>query len=338
MTGRPSSAPVAELSCRPVLGVGEVRPGDDLADLLRDRADLRDGDVLVVTSKVVSKAEGRTTDRDRDEAVAAETDRVVARRGGTTIARTHHGLVLASAGVDASNVEPGTLVLLPADPDASAAALREDIGADGGPNVAVVVGDTAGRAWRAGQTEMAIGLAGLPPLLDHAGRSDAHGNRLTVTAPAVADELAATADLVAGKLSGCPAVVVRGLRDLVLPRHHHGPGATALVRPEDADMFGLGAREAVRHALAGSGRRGFGAPAPPEVLVDALGDIGVAGTVAPDGAVEAELAAGAGREGARRQGADAARSRALAHAHGWACEQHDRPGAGLRLRFRPDVP
>ncbi len=179
---------------------------------------------------------------------------------------------MAAAGVDASNVEAGTLVLLPVDPDASARALREALGRRWGVDVAVVVTDTAGRAWRAGQTDVALGAAGLVVLDDHGGRTDPYGNPLVVTAPAVADEVASAAELATGKLSGSPAALVRGLGGFVLPAGEHGPGGAALVRDEAEDLFGLGAREAVLTALE-EGRtsaRGFGAPATPEELGAAL--------------------------------------------------------------------
>jgi coenzyme F420-0:L-glutamate ligase/coenzyme F420-1:gamma-L-glutamate ligase len=260
----------------PVDGVGEVGRGDDLAALLVDAlgpAGLADGDILVVTSKVVSKAEGRCLEGTKETAVAAETDRVLAVRGDTRIVRTRHGLVLAGAGVDASNTAAGTSLTLPVDPDASAVRLRESLLDATGRNVAVVVSDTAGRAWREGQTDIAIGAAGLQVLDDHAGRTDGYGNVLAVTAPAVADELAAAGDLVKGKLSRRPAAVVRGLAARVLPPGEHGPGARALVRAESHDMFGLGAREAVLAALTedGPSARGFGAPAGASVLAQHLG-------------------------------------------------------------------
>jgi coenzyme F420-0:L-glutamate ligase/coenzyme F420-1:gamma-L-glutamate ligase len=229
--------------------VGEVAEGADLAALL-DGTRLDDGDVVVVTSKIVSKAEGRVTDRPKEEALAEETVRVVARRGPTTIARTRHGLVMAAAGIDASNVTAGRLVLLPRDPDASARRLRRTLAERRGVDVGVVVTDTAGRAWRVGQTDIAIGAAGLAVVDDHAGRVDAYGNLLAVTLPAVADEIAGAAELATGKLSMSPVSVVRGLSHLVLARGEDGPGAVALVRPEREDMFGLGAREAVLAALA----------------------------------------------------------------------------------------
>ncbi|HET7327394.1 MAG TPA: coenzyme F420-0:L-glutamate ligase [Nocardioidaceae bacterium] len=225
------------------------RAGADLGDAGLEDAALDDGDVVVVTSKVVSKAEGGIVTMDRDTAVEAETARVVARRGPTTIARTRHGLTLAAAGVDASNTARGTVVLLPADPDASARRLRTSLHATTGRNVAVVISDTAGRSWREGQTDIAIGVAGMPAVTSLAGTVDGHGNALEVTAPAVADEVAGLADLVMGKLSGLPVVVVSGLGDLVLPPDEHGPGAAALIRPDAGDMFGLGSREAVLAAV-----------------------------------------------------------------------------------------
>ena len=232
-------------------GVPDVRPGDDLVALLLAVADLADGDIVVVTSKVVSKSEGRVRPGTREDALAAETSRVVARRGPTTIARTHHGLTLAAAGIDASNVELGHVVLLPEDPDASARAIRAAVRERTGRNVGVVVTDTAGRAWREGQTDIAIGAAGLHVMEEYAGRADAHGNELAVTAPAVADEVAGVAELAQGKLGGRPFAVVRGRPDLVLPAGEDGPGAVALVRPDGADMFGYGSREAVVAALRG---------------------------------------------------------------------------------------
>lgn len=254
-------------------GVPEVRPGDDLVSLLLPRVDLADGDVLVVTSKVVSKAEGRIVPgSDREAAIADEAVRVVARRGPTTIVRTRHGLTMAAAGVDTSNVEAGWLVLLPLDPDGSARRLRATVAERTGINLGVVVTDTAGRAWREGQTDIAVGAAGLTVLDDHAGRVDPHGNPLAVTAPAVADEIAGLAELAAGKLGGRPFAVVRGRADLVLPPGEDGPGAVALVRPEAGDLFGFGAREAVVRALLGAtaDRVGFGAVATAEELGDAV--------------------------------------------------------------------
>ncbi len=306
------------ISARAVTGLGEISPGDDLAGLVASAADLRDGDVLVVTSKVVSKAEGRVVTGAKEDVLADETAHVVARRGPTTIARTHHGLVMAAAGIDASNTPAGTLVLLPVDPDASARALREGLAAAGGPNVGVLVSDTSGRAWRTGQTDIAIGAAGVAVLDDHAGRDDGYGNALAVTAPAVADELTATADLVTGKLSRSPAAVVRGLARYVLPRGVHGPGASALVRPEAQDMFGLGSREAVLRALTREEPRGFGSPATPEDLVAALLHVVPgAAVLAADGAEDAVTVTLPAVEDLRRVGALEERTEAAAFALGW---------------------
>lgn len=253
-------------------GVGEIGRDADLAALLVGLVDLADGDVVLVTSKVVAKAEGRVVAGTREDALAGETARVVARRGPTTIVRTHHGLTLAAAGIDASNVERGHVVLLPEDPDASARRLRARLAALTGRTVAVVVTDTAGRAWRHGQTDLAIGAAGLRVLEDFTGRRDHHGNDLVVTAPAVADEAAGAAELAQGKLAGRPFAVLRGRPDLVLPPDDPGPGATALVRSAPEDLFGFGAREAVVRALRGEPADlvGFGAPATSDELAAAV--------------------------------------------------------------------
>ncbi|KUP96234.1 coenzyme F420-0:L-glutamate ligase [Thermobifida cellulosilytica] len=224
-----------------VEGLPEVRPGDDLAALIAERAELADGDVLVVTSKVVSKAEGRLRRMGREEAVAAETVRVVARRDSTRIVQTRHGLVMAAAGVDSSNVEPGHVLLLPEDPDASARRIRAGLRERLGVRVAVIVSDTFGRPWRVGQTDIAIGAAGIAALEDLRGRRDTHGNVLEVTLNAVADEIASAGELVKGKTSGVPVAVVRGLGHLVTD--DDGEGARVLVRPADKDMFRYGSRD-----------------------------------------------------------------------------------------------
>jgi coenzyme F420-0:L-glutamate ligase/coenzyme F420-1:gamma-L-glutamate ligase len=243
------SHPVTRLEITAPDGTPEVEPGDDLVAIVLLMTSLTDGDVVVVTSKVVSKAEGRLRRGTREDALPGETARVVARRGETTIVRNHLGLTMAAAGIDNSNVPRGQIVLLPEDPDGTARALREGIRERAGVNVAVVISDTAGRAWREGQTDIAIGAAGLVVAEDYAGRTDAHGNELAVTLPAVADELAGAAELATGKLGGRPFAVVRGRADLVLPVGEHGPGAVSLVRPDGADLFGYGAREAVVRAL-----------------------------------------------------------------------------------------
>ena len=231
-------------------GVPEVRPGDDLVELVADAAGrtLADGDILVVTSKIVSKAEGRiVAAADREDAITAETVRVVATReypgGITRIVENRLGMVAAAAGVDASNTDDGTVLLLPVDPDASAralaAGLRERLGAE----VGVIVSDTLGRPWREGQTDVAIGAAGVHVVDDLRGQTDAAGKPLMVTLPCVADELAAAGDLVKGKASGCPVAVVRGMGRLVGPLDL--PGARSIVRPSERDMFRLGTEEAL---------------------------------------------------------------------------------------------
>ncbi|MEV5710546.1 coenzyme F420-0:L-glutamate ligase [Actinoallomurus sp. NPDC052274] len=222
-------------------GLPEVREGDDVAGLIAG-ADLRDGDVVVVTSKIVSKAEGRVlVADDREKAIDAETVRVVARRGATRIVQTRQGLVLAAAGVDASNTDPGTVLLLPEDPDASARRIRARLRELTGVRVGVIVSDTLGRPWRLGLTDAAIGAAGVSPLDDLRGRVDAYGNRLDATVVSVADELASAAELVKGKLAGVPVAVVRGLAGLVT--EEDGPGARALVRSPDEDMFRYGSAD-----------------------------------------------------------------------------------------------
>lgn len=256
-------------------GIGEIAAGDDVAEIITRATRLQDGDVVVVTSKIVSKAAGLTTTRDKVDLLAAETDRVVARRGDTSIVRTLHGLTMAAAGIDNSNTAPGSLVPLPPDPDASASELRARIAELTGATVAVVISDTAGRAWRIGQTDIAIGCAGLEPIESFAGRTDPYGNPLAVTAPAIADQIAGGAELASGKFGGRPVVVVRGTD----PSWHtelDGPGARALVRDEDSDMFGLGAREAAVAAILGD-TPVRGLPADPCTDVAALVDLAVEG-------------------------------------------------------------
>ncbi|KDN84986.1 coenzyme F420-0:L-glutamate ligase [Kitasatospora cheerisanensis] len=232
----------------PVTGLPEVAAGDDLAELIAKAAEFADGDIVVITSKVVSKAEGRLLHaEDREAAIDAETVRVVARRGATRIVENRNGLVMAAAGVDASNTAPGTVLLLPVDPDGSARRIRARLQELTGRRLAVLVTDTFGRPWRSGLTDVAIGAAGLPALEDHRGRTDSHGNELHMTITATADELAAAADLVKGKATGTPVAIVRGLPHLVT--EEDGEGARALVRPAATDMFRLGTSEAVREAV-----------------------------------------------------------------------------------------
>ncbi|MEV7451797.1 coenzyme F420-0:L-glutamate ligase [Streptomyces nigra] len=232
-----------------VPGLPEVRPGDDLAKLIAAaEPGLVDGDVLLVTSKIVSKSEGRIVEAaDREAAIDAETVRVVARRGPLRIVENRQGLVMAAAGVDASNTRPGTVLLLPEDADASARAIREGLRATLGVDVGVLVTDTFGRPWRTGLTDVAIGAAGVRVLDDLRGGRDAHGNPLSATVVATADELAAAGDLVKGKAEGLPVAVVRGLAHTVT--EDDGAGARPLVREARDDMFRLGTSEAVREAV-----------------------------------------------------------------------------------------
>ncbi|MFE1945078.1 coenzyme F420-0:L-glutamate ligase [Streptomyces massasporeus] len=231
-------------------GIPEVAPGDDLAKLIAAaEPGLADGDVLLVTSKIVSKAEGRIVRAaDREAAIDAETVRVVARRGALRIVENRQGLIMAAAGVDASNTPSGTVLLLPEDPDASARAVRDGLRDALGVDVGVVVTDTFGRPWRAGLTDVAIGAAGVRVLDDLRGGTDAYGNPLSATVVATADELAAAGDLVKGKAAGLPVAVVRGLPHLVA-EGDRGEGARAMVRGARDDMFRLGTSEAVRLAV-----------------------------------------------------------------------------------------
>ncbi|QBJ95346.1 coenzyme F420-0:L-glutamate ligase [Rhodococcus sp. ABRD24] len=232
----------------PVSGLPEFRPGDDLAAAVAAAASwLADGDVLVVTSKVLSKVEGRivaspTDPEERDAARRALVDqeavRVVARKGRTLITENRLGIVQAASGIDGSNVDASELALLPEDPDGSARKLREELRGRLGIDVAVVVTDTMGRAWRIGQTDAAIGSSGIPVLHAYAGAVDSQGNELFVTEVAVADEIAAAGDLVKGKLGGVPIAVVRGL-DLA----DDGSAAEKLIRRGPEDLFWLGTEE-----------------------------------------------------------------------------------------------
>jgi coenzyme F420-0:L-glutamate ligase/coenzyme F420-1:gamma-L-glutamate ligase len=248
--GGPEHGAAGTIEILPVPGLPEFRPGDDVATAIAAAAPwLRDADVLVVTSKVLSKAEGRivtapTDPEERDalrrKLVDAEAVRVLARKGRTLITENAIGLIQAAAGVDGSNVDIGELALLPVDPDGSAAKLRDDLNQRLGINVAVVITDTMGRAWRNGQIDAAIGSAGLAVLHGYSGVVDKHGNELLVTEVAVADEIAAAADLVKGKLTGIPVAVVRGLN----PRDD-GSTARKLLRAGQDDLFWLGTAEAL---------------------------------------------------------------------------------------------
>ncbi|MEU7731580.1 coenzyme F420-0:L-glutamate ligase [Streptomyces griseus] len=244
----PSGAPSFRVWA--VGGIPEVRAGDDLAKLIAAaEPGLVDGDILLVTSKIVSKAEGRVVRAaDREAAIDAETVRVVARRGPLRIVENRQGLVMAAAGVDASNTPAGTVLLLPEDSDASARAIRDGLRDALGVRVGVVVTDTFGRPWRNGLTDVAIGAAGVRVLDDLRGGTDAYGNPLSATVVATADELASAGDLVKGKAEGLPVAVVRGLAHAV-SADAESPGARALVRSAADDMFRLGTSEAIREAV-----------------------------------------------------------------------------------------
>lgn len=239
-------------------GIGEVSGETDLSGAILaavqsdDSGPLVDGDIVVVTSKIISKSEGRTASvHDHRAVVAAETAETVARRGETRIVRTHGGLTVAGAGVDNSNVELGTVLALPLDADISAARLRGELERRAGVRLGVIISDTAGRAWRIGQTDQAIGAAGVRVVERFAGRHDRYGNELRVTAVAVADELAAAADLVKGKLADCPVAVIRGLgHHLLAAGDELTDGVAAdLVREPGLDLFRYGTREAVIAAV-----------------------------------------------------------------------------------------
>jgi coenzyme F420-0:L-glutamate ligase/coenzyme F420-1:gamma-L-glutamate ligase len=257
-----------------VEGLPEVVPGDDLAILIADAVQgrLEDGDILAVTSKIVSKAEGRLVAADdREEAITSQTVRVVASRATadgrvTRIVENPLGLVMAAAGVDGSNVPDGYVLLLPEDPDASARGIAAAVRERSGRRVGVVISDTFGRPWRDGQTDLAIGAAGIHVLDDLRGGVDDNGRALQVTAAAIADEIASAADLVKGKTSRMPLAIVRGLAHVVGDLDL--PGARAIVRLGATDMFRLGTEEAwregyeagLRAAAESSGDRGGSSP------------------------------------------------------------------------------
>ena len=267
----------------PVTGLPEFRPGDDLAAALATAAPwLRDGDVVVVTSKVVSKCEGRLVaapedpeerDQLRRKLVDDEAVRVLARKGRTLITENRIGLVQAAAGVDGSNVGRTELALLPVDPDGSAATLRAGLRERLGVDVAVVITDTMGRAWRNGQIDAAVGAAGLTVLHGYSGAVDHYGNELVVTEIAVADEVAAAADLVKGKLTAVPVAIVRGLTVT-----DDGSTARQLLRPGPEDLFWLGTAESIElgrrqaQLLRKSVRRFSDEPVPPELVEAAVAE------------------------------------------------------------------
>ncbi|MGY0007053.1 coenzyme F420-0:L-glutamate ligase [Micromonospora sp. I033] len=295
------------LEILPVLGIGDVTEGDDLAALIATAAPwLRDGDVLVVTSKIVSKAEGRLVDvpadgperlAARDEVLAGETARVVATRGATRIVQTHHGFVMASAGIDASNVDKTRLVLLPEDPDGSARALRATLRERYDLDVAVIVSDTMGRPWRNGLTDVALGVAGMPAIRDHRGEIDPYGNELQLTQMAVVDELAGAGELIKGKCDQVPVAVIRGYLG---ETRDDDEGARALVRDAALDLFSLGTAEARAAGLREAATLPDGpgpTPADPAAVdraIDAVAEVVAPGTLfthVTDHEVRAGLAA-----------------------------------------------
>ena len=240
-----------------VPGLPRIDSSSNLAQLIfdasihwpHDTTGLADGDIVVITSKVVSKAEGNVVVSDnRDELIDSQSVRTLATkhhaRGTTRIVQTHHGLVLAAAGIDASNVEVGTVVLLPNDPDASARRIRKELQDLTGKQLAVIITDTMGRAWRNGLTDNAIGIAGLSALDDHTGKQDQFGRTLEMTVIAIADEIASAADLVKGKSLGNPIAIVRGMSQYVTT--DDGSGAAPLIRAQEEDLFWLGTAEAIQ--------------------------------------------------------------------------------------------
>lgn len=235
-------------------GIGEITVDSDVAAEIIAAVDahelgpLVDGDIMVVTSKIISKHEGRSVPaEEKPGLLVAETVRTVARRGARfVIVETRQGLVQAAAGIDSSNVAPGTILALPVDPDASAGRLLGRLQALTGARLGVIISDTSGRAWRTGQTDHAIGLAGVRPLLSYEGQTDTYGNDLLVTSMAVADELAGAADLAKSKLRRRPVAVIRGTGQLLAA----GGRSAELLRPVSEDLFRLGTREAVIEAVA----------------------------------------------------------------------------------------
>jgi coenzyme F420-0:L-glutamate ligase/coenzyme F420-1:gamma-L-glutamate ligase len=231
---------VNEIRLLPIEGLPEVRPGDVLADMIAAHADLQDGDVVVVTQKIVSKAEGRLVPvdpndpRSHKQVVLDESVRVLRRRGDLIMTETRHGFVCANAGVDLSNVERGMAALLPLDPDRSARRIRDGLRARTGVDVGVLVSDTFGRTWRRGVTDVAIGTAGIAGVVDLRGTSDAFGRELQVTEVCVADELAAAAELVMGKSAGVPVAVIRGVNAEWL---RESSVRAEIVRPYHEDLF-----------------------------------------------------------------------------------------------------
>jgi coenzyme F420-0:L-glutamate ligase/coenzyme F420-1:gamma-L-glutamate ligase len=235
---------VRPLTVIAIEGIGEIRPGDTIALEIADAAaaqdtPLADGDCVVVTQKIVSKAENRLVALDPNDAAArralieGESTRILRRRGDLIISETRHGFVCANAGIDVSNVDEGIAALLPIDSDRSARRIRDALRAQRGVAVAIVISDTFGRAWRNGLTDVAIGASGLAAVVDLRGTVDTNGHELRVTEVAIADEVAGAADLVMGKASGVPAAIVRGLD----PEWFREGTARELIRPPAEDLF-----------------------------------------------------------------------------------------------------
>jgi coenzyme F420-0:L-glutamate ligase/coenzyme F420-1:gamma-L-glutamate ligase len=335
-------SPEAGYSVHPVPGLPEFVPGDDLAAAIAGAAPwLADGDVLVVTSKIVSKAEGRLVEVPADgpereaaraEVLAGQTRRVVARRGATAIVQTHHGFVMAAAGIDASNVDKTHLVLLPESPDDSARRLRADLAARG-LHVGVIVSDTMGRTWRNGLTDVALGAAGIEPFRDHRGEIDPYGNELQLTQMAVIDELAAAGELVKGKCDQVPVAVVRGYPGAGAAET---PGAEVLLRDAASDMFSLGTAEAHAEGLRTAATLPESAtdePASAEAVQRAIATAGLDGTVAVPSPQTLRCAAtDASPAGLMRFGADVQRLRTALAAEGLvSAVAYDETGATIAV-------
>ena len=307
-------------------GIGEVVPADDLAALVWHHARPETGDIVVITSKIVSKAEGRLRRGPVAASLAAETERVLARTGSIIIVKGRLGITQAMAGLDASNVALGTHALLPLDPDASAQQVRASLWDRETVNIGVLISDTAGRAWRIGQTEIAIGAAGVLLTEDFRGREDGYGHALTRTEPCVADELCNAAELVQGKIGRRPIARIRGRADLVCAPGVPGVPAASLNRPDDHDLFGLGATEAVLRALRAlpEDLSAFGTPATAEVLAQALERV-VPGTwVEREGTTPDRVVA------TMSEPHQAVVVRAVAFAHGWYSDAGEPAPSPLR--------
>lgn len=294
-------------------GIGEVAPGEDLAGLVLRHLDPVNGDMVVISSKVVSKAEARVRPGPVAASLPAETERVLARTGPIVIVRSRLGITHAMAGLDASNVTLGTHALLPLNPDLSAQQLRAAIWDRTGSNVGVLISDTAGRAWRIGQTEIAIGAAGVVLTEDLHGQADGYGHVLARTEPCVADELCSAAELVQGKTSRRPIARIRGRADLVCEPGLRGVPAASLNRPEEQDLFGLGTREAVLRALTGDldDLGAFGAATDAATLAAALAQVVPDATLDRDEATPDQAVVRFSEPVSQRI------VRAVAFAHGW---------------------